>query len=386
MALFQLNQDQNQILDMVRDFCEREIDPVARELEHADEYPQEIVDKMKELGFFGFTISEDFGGIGLDYVTYALVIEEITRHWMSVGGILNSHLIMAFIVEKFGTKNQKEEFLPKFATGECRGGLALSEVEAGTDIQNMSTKAVLNGDHYILNGSKMFITNARHGNTFILAAKTDTDVTPRHKGISLFIAQKGHEGFKVQRDLEKLGYKGLKTCEIVFENYKVDKDKLVGDKEGEGFKQVLSGLELGRVNVAARGLGIARASFEDAIKYAQERKTFGKPICDHQAIQLKLGEMGTKLEAAKLLVLNAATKLKEGKRSDLEAGMAKLFASETGFELAVESMRIHGGYGYTKEFNVERYYRDAPLMMIGEGTNEMQKIIISKGLVNKYKI
>jgi alkylation response protein AidB-like acyl-CoA dehydrogenase len=386
MSLFTLAPDKQQVLDLVRDFCRKEIAPVASKLDHADEYPHEIVEKMKELGFFGLTISEEYGGFGVDFVTYALVIEEITRNWMSVSGILNSHLIMAYIVEKYATEEQKRKFLPKFATGEWRGGLALSEAEAGTDVQNMSTKAEKIGDHYIVNGSKMWITNARYGNTFILAAKTDSKVEPRYKGISLFLIQKGGEGFEVQRDIDKLGYKGVKTCEITFENFRVPADQLIGGEEGKGFKQVLGGLELGRVNVAARGVGLARASFEDSIKYAQERKTFGVPICEHQAIQLKLGDMGTKLEAARLLTLNAATKLQNGERCDLEAGMAKLFATEVGFELAGEAMRIHGGYGYTKEFNIERYYRDSPLMLIGEGTNEMQKIIISKGLVNKYKI
>jgi alkylation response protein AidB-like acyl-CoA dehydrogenase len=386
MSLFTLTQDKQQVLDLVKDFCKKEIAPVASKLEHADEYPHEIVEKMKELGFFGFTISEEYGGFGVDYVTYALVIEEITRHWMSVAGILNSHLIMAFIVEKYATEEQKRKFLPRFATGEWRGGLALSESDAGTDVQNMSTKAEKIGDHYIVNGSKMWITNARYGNTFILAAKTDTKTEPRYKGISLFLIQKGGEGFEVQRDIDKLGYKGVKTCEITFENFHVPADQLIGGEEGKGFKQVLGGLELGRVNVAARGVGLARASFEDSIKYAQERKTFGVPICEHQAIQLKLGDMGTKLEAARLLTLNAATKLQNGERCDLEAGMAKLFATEVSFELAGEAMRIHGGYGYTKEFNIERYYRDSPLLLIGEGTNEMQKIIISKSLVQKYKI
>ncbi|WP_010530077.1 acyl-CoA dehydrogenase family protein [Lentibacillus jeotgali] len=386
MALFTPTDEQTQVLDMVKDFCKKEIDPVARELEQKDEYPHEIVEKMKELGFFGFTIPEEYDGIGIDFVTYSLVIEEITRHWMSVAGILNSHLIMAYIVEKYGTEEQKNSFLPKFATGECRGGLALSEAEAGTDVQNISTKAEKNGEHYIVNGSKMWITNARYGNTFILATKTDTKIKPRYKGISLFLIQKGESGFIVQKDIEKLGYKGVKTSEIVFENFKVSSNQLIGGEEGKGFKQVLGGLELGRVNVAARGLGLARAAFEDAIRYAQERKTFGKPIAEHQAIQLKLGEMGTKLEAARLLTMNAATKLQEGERSDLEAGMAKLFATEAGFELSSEAMRIHGGYGYTKEFNIERYYRDSPLMLIGEGTNEIQKIVISKGLTEKYKI
>ncbi|NHM32478.1 acyl-CoA dehydrogenase family protein [Neobacillus terrae] len=386
MSLFTLAPDKQQVLDLVKDFCKKEIAPVASKLEHADEYPHEIVEKMKELGFFGFTISEEYGGFGVDFVTYALVIEEITRHWMSIAGILNSHLIMAYIVQKYATEEQKRKFLPRFATGEWRGGLALSEADAGTDVQNMSTKAEKIGDHYVVNGSKMWITNARYGNTFILAAKTDTKTQPRYKGISLFLIQKGGEGFEVQRDIDKLGYKGVKTCEITFENFRVPADQLIGGEEGKGFKQVLGGLELGRVNVAARGVGLARASFEDSIKYSQQRKTFGVPICEHQAIQLKLGEMGTKLEAARLLTLNAATKLQNGERCDLEAGMAKLFATEVGFELAGEAMRIHGGYGYTKEFNIERYYRDSPLMLIGEGTNEMQKIIISKGLVQKYKI
>ena len=298
MSLFTLAPEKQQILDMVRDFCKNEIAPVASELEHADEYPHEIVAKMKELGFFGFTIPEEYGGIGVDYVTYALVIEEITRHWMSVAGILNSHLIMAYTVEKYGTEEQRQKFLPKFATGEWRGGLALSEAEAGTDVQNISTKAEKIGDHYVVNGSKMWITNARYGNTFLLAAKTDTKTQPRYKGISLLLIQKGGEGFEVQRDIDKLGYKGVKTCEITFENFRVPADQLIGGEEGKGFKQVLGGLELGRVNVAARGVGLARASFEDSIKYAQERKTFGVPICEHQAIQLKLGEMGTEIRSS----------------------------------------------------------------------------------------
>lgn len=386
MTLMELSLEQEQILNMVRDFCKKEIAPVAQKLEHANEYPHEIVEKMKELGFFGLTIPEEYGGYGVDYVTYALIIEEITRNWMSVAGIINSHLIMAFIVEKFGTEEQKKHFLPRFATGEWRGGLALSEADAGTDVQNLSTKADLVGEHYVINGSKMWITNGKYGNTFILAAKTDTKIEPRYKGISLFLIQKGEKGFIVQKEIDKLGYKGIETCELTFDNFHVPKENLLGGEEGKGFKQVLGGLELGRVNVAARGLGIARAAFEDSIKYAQERKTFGVPICEHQAIQLKLGEMGTKLEAARLLTINAAKKLASGERCDLEAGMAKLFATEVGFELASEAMRIHGGYGYTKEFNIERYYRDSPLMLIGEGTNEMQKIIISKGLVDKYKI
>lgn len=384
--LFALNPMQKHLLDTIREFGEREIKPVARELDHKDEYPVEIVERMKELGLFGLTISEEYGGASLDCVTYALIIEELSRVWMSISGIINSHLIMAYIVEHYGTEEQKKRFLPYFATGEKRGGLALTEPNAGTDVQNIQTTARREGDRYIINGSKMFITNARYGNTFALLAKTDKDAKPPYKGMSMFIIEKGHPGFKVVRDLDKLGYKGLKTCELVFEDFEVPAENLVGGVEGQGFYNVMSALELGRINVAARGVGIARACFEDSVRYAQQRVTFGKPICEHQAIQIKLADMGTKLEAARLLLLQAATMKDKGIRCDLEAGMAKLFATELCVEASLEAMRIHGGYGYTKEFDIERYYRDAPLMVIGEGTNEIQRSIIARGLVKKYKI
>lgn len=385
MEMFELNPEQEHLLSMVRDFTKREIKPVASELEHKDEYPHEIVEKMKDLGMFGLLIPEEYGGAGIDIATYALIIEEITRTWMSVAGILNSHLIMAYVVANYGTEEQKRKFLPFFATGEKRGGVALTEPNAGTDLQSIETTAVKDGDEYIINGSKMFITNARYGNTFALLVKTDKKIQPRHKGISLFIAEKG-PGFNVVRDLDKIGYKGLKTCELLFQDYRVPAANLIGGVEGKGFYHLLSAMEVGRINVAARGLGIARAAFEDAIAYSQQRVQFGKPICQHQAIQLKLADMATKIEAARLLVLNAAVKKDKGERADLEAGMAKLFATEVGMECSLESMRVHGGYGYIKEFNVERYFRDAPLMLIGEGTNELQRLIIARQLLKKYAI
>jgi alkylation response protein AidB-like acyl-CoA dehydrogenase len=385
MEMFELNPEQEHLLSMVRDFTKREIEPVASELEHKDEYPHEIVEKMKDLGMFGLLIPEEYGGAGIDIATYALIIEEITRTWMSVAGILNSHLIMAYVVANYGTEEQKRKFLPLFANGEKRGGVALTEPNAGTDLQSIETTAVKDGDEYIINGSKMFITNARYGNTFALLVKTDKKIQPRHKGISLFIAEKG-PGFNVVRDLDKIGYKGLKTCELLFQDYRVPAANLIGGVEGKGFYHLLSAMEVGRINVAARGLGIARAAFEDAIAYSQQRVQFGKPICQHQAIQLKLADMATKIEAARLLVLNAAVKKDKGERADLEAGMAKLFATEVGMECSLESMRVHGGYGYIKEFNVERYFRDAPLMLIGEGTNELQRLIIARQLLKKYAI
>lgn len=385
-VLFELNPMQKHVLDTVKEFAEREIRPIAREYEHKNQYPFEIVERMKELGLFGLTISDEYGGAGLDCVTYALIIEEITRVWMSISGIINSHLIMAYVVEHYGTEDQKKRFLPHFASGEKRGGLALTEANAGTDVQNIQTVARREGDRYIINGTKMFITNSMHGNTFALLAKTDKEARPAHKGMSMFIIEKGHPGFKVVRELDKLGYKGLDTCELVFEDFEVPADNLVGGVEGQGFYNVMSALELGRINVAARGVGIARACFEDSIRYAQQRVTFGKPICEHQAIQIKLADMATKLEAAKLLLLQAATMKDKGIRCDLEAGMAKLFATELCVEASLEAMRIHGGYGYIKEFDIERYYRDAPLMAIGEGTNEIQRSIISRGMVKKYKV
>jgi len=374
-----------QILDTVRRFVEREVMPVASRYEHANEYPQPLVDRMKELGLFGATIPTEYGGLGLDYSTYSMIVEELCRGWMSLSGVLNTHLMFAYVLSRHGTREQKARWLPPMARGEDRAALCLTEPHAGSDVQAIRTTAVRRGDHYVVNGSKMFITNARTATVYSLAAKTDPKADPPYKGISLFAAEPG-PGLHVGRDIDKLGYKGIETCEVTFEDYRVPAANLIGGVEGRGFQQVLSGLEVGRINIASRAVGVAQAAFEDAIRYAQERSTFGKPICEHQAIQLKLADMATKIEAARLLVRQAAAMKDRGERCDLEAGMAKLFASETCQEVSLEAMRILGGYGYVKEFRVERYYRDAPLMIIGEGTNEIQRLVIAKGLLQRHKI
>ena len=379
----QLTEAQRGIINTIREFVKREVLPVASTMEHADEYPTHLVERMKEMGLFGATIPEEYGGLGLDTVTYARIIEEMSKGWMSLTGILNSHLIMAYIVATFGTEEQKQRFLPLMATGEKRGGICITEPDAGTDVQAITTRAVRDGDDYVVNGTKMLITNGRNGNTFALVCKTDFTAEPAYRGISVIIAEKG-SGFSVARDIPKLGYKGVDTSELVFDDYRVPAANLVGGEEGRGFSQVMSGLELGRINVAARAVGVARAALEAAVTYAQQRKTFGKPIADHQAIQLKLGDMATQVQAARLLVEHAAQKKSQGHRVDLEAGMAKLFASEMCLQVSTEALRIHGGYGYTKDLPVERYYRDAPLMIIGEGTNEIQRMVIARNLLKQY--
>ena len=376
--------EQRQILSTIHRFVEREVKPVASELEHRDEYPHALVARMKELGLFGAIIPTEYGGMGLSFTTYALIIEEICRGWMSLTGVLNSHLLFAHILALFGTEEQKRRLLPAMASGEKRGGLALTEPHAGSDVQRIRTTAKKQGDHYLITGAKMFITNARHGNILAVAAKTDPDADPAYAGISLFAAEKGAPGLTVSRDIKKLGYKGLDTCELAFEDFPAPADSLIGGEEGRGFKHVMGGLEVGRINVAARAVGVAQAAFEEAIRYAQQRETFGKPICEHQAIQLKLADMATKIEASRLLVRQAAEKKDRGERCDLEAGMAKLFASEACEEVALEAMRVLGGYGYTQEFPVERFYRDAPLMIIGEGTSEIQKLVIARNLLKQY--
>ena len=374
------------ILDGIDKFLDRDVRPYVSELEHNDTYPAEIVEKMKEMGLFGATISQDYGGLGLPATTYAKIIEKLSHAWMSVSGIINSHLIMAAAVERFGTEQQKNDYLPRFATGEVRGGLALTEPDCGTDLQAIRTTARREGNSgYVINGNKTWITNSIHGTCFALLAKTDTEAEPRHKGMSLFLAEKG-EGFRVSRKLEKLGYKGIDTAELAFEDYHIDANKLIGGVEGKGLQHALGGLELGRINVAARGVGIAQAALDEAVSYSQQRKTFGKPICEHQAIQLKLAEMVTRLEASRLLVERAAIAYQSGERCDMEAGIAKLFATESALENAIDAMRIHGGYGYSKEFPIERMYRDAPLLLIGEGTNEIQKIIIARQLIERNPI
>ena len=371
------------ILESIDKWLERDVRPHVLRLDHADEYPFEMVEQMKELGLFGATIPVEYGGLGLSATTYARIIEKIATVWMSVSGILNSHLIMAACVNRNGTEEQRQRFLPRFATGEVRGGLALTEPDAGTDLQGIRTRARREGDHYVINGTKTWITNGIHGTCFALLVKTDPDAEPRHKGMSMFVAEKA-DGFRVSRKIEKLGYKGIDSAELIFDNYRISADNLIGGTEGRGLQAALSGLELGRINVAARGCGLANAALLESLKYAQIRKTFGKPIAQHQAIQLKLGEMATKLHAARLLTYEAARAYDLGERCDMEAGMAKYFASEAAVFNSLEAMRIHGGYSYSKEYNVERYFRDAPLMCIGEGTNEMQLMIIAKQMLERH--
>ncbi len=379
-------EEREEILRTVRSFVEREVMPAAKELEPKDEYPFALVDRMKELGLFGANIPEAYGGLELDYVTYAMIFEEVSRGWMGVAGILGTHSVMCDVLARFGTEEQKARILPELATGEKRGGLALSEPDAGSDVQRIRTIARRDGSDYVINGSKMWVTNGRYGNTFALLAKTNPDTDPPYKGMSAFIIEKGPSGFHISRDIEKCGYKGVETCEIVFEDFRVPAANLVGGVEGKGFKHIMTGLESERINVAARALGIARAAFEAAMAYSQHRITFGKPICQHQAIQIRLADMATKLEAARLLTYSAAEKKNRGERCDLEVGMAKLFATEMAQEVALDSMRVHGGYGYAKDLAVERYYRDAPLLIVGGGTNEIQRTLIAKGLIRKYKV
>ncbi|MDF1736437.1 MAG: acyl-CoA dehydrogenase family protein [Minwuia sp.] len=372
--------DERQLLDTIDRWLERDVRDQVLALEHADEYPHEMVAQMRDLGLFGATIGREWGGLGLPAQTYSKIVARISEVWMSLTGIFNSHLMMAAAVERFGTDAQKRHFLPRFASGELRGGLALTEPHCGTDLQAIRTRAVRDGDDYVINGAKTWISNGIEGGAVALLVKTDWDIEPRHKGISLFIAEKG-PGFTTGRKLKKLGYKGIDSAELVFEDYRVSADNLIGGVPGQGFRQTVGGLELGRINIAARGVGVAQAALDRAVEYAQVRETMGKPIAEHQAIQLKLGEMATRCRAARLLTEDAARAYDRGERCDMEAGMAKLFASETALENATECMRIHGAYGYSQEYHVERYFRDAPLMCIGEGTNEMQRIIIARQII-----
>ena len=379
-------EEENIILDAVEKFLEKEVAPYAHDLEKDDIWPEDIVEGMKELGLFGSIIPEEYGGLGLGAATYARIVERMARVWMSITGIYNSHLIMASAVVRHGTEAQKREWLPRFASGEIRGGLALTEPDGGTDLQSaVRTTARRNGSGYVVNGTKTWISNGIHGQCFALLVKTDPDATPRHRGMSLFLAEKG-EGFTVSRKLEKLGYKGIDSAELVFEDYFVPEDRLIGGEEGRGLQHALGGLELGRINIAARGVGVAQASLDEAVRYAQIRKSFGKPICEHQAIQIKLADMATQVESARLLIERAAAAFDRGERCDMEAGMAKLAGSEAAIFCSLESMRVHGGYGYSKEFNVERFYRDAPLLAIGEGTNELQRILIARQLIARNPV
>jgi len=371
------------MVDAIEVWAEKELRPVAKTFDHADEYPLEIVEQMKELGLFGATISEDYGGVGLSASTYAKIVIKVASIWMAPSGIFNSHLIMAAAIERSGTEEQKRKYLPRMATGEFRGSLGLTEPNAGSDLQAIRTVAVRDGDHYVINGTKTWISNSLHGDSTLLLVKTDPDAEPRHRGMSMFIAEK-HDGFEVTGKLKKLGYRSIDTCELAFNDYRVHKDELLGGEEGRGFKQAVGGLELGRINVAARGAGIAEGALMHALRYAQEREAFGQPIWKHQAIQLKLADMVTQVEGAKRLIETASVKYDRGERCDLEAAMAKLAGSEAGVFCAQEAMRIFGGYSYSVEYDIERYYRDSLLMCIGEGSNEILRTIIAKQLIDRY--
>jgi alkylation response protein AidB-like acyl-CoA dehydrogenase len=380
----ELSSEQQLIVATVRRFVDREVLPVASAMEHRNEYPHQLVAEMQKMGLFGLNVPEEYGGAGVGYATFAMVFEELSKGWLGLAGVIGTHSVLCDVLLRFGTDQQKRRFLPGLASGERRGGICLSESNAGTDLQNISTTAARHGDSYRVNGSKMWITNARHGNTFLLLAKTDTAAQPPYAGMSAFVIEKGAPGLTVSRDIDKLGYKSVETCELHFQDFPVPVDNLIGGVEGQGFKHVMTGLEAERLNVAARGLGVARAAFEEAIGYAQRRTTFGKPIAEHQTIQIKLADMATKIEASRLLIYSAAEKKDRGERCDLEAGMAKLFATETAAEVSLEAMRILGGNGYSQDFPVERYYRDAPLLVIGGGTNELQRLIIARNLLKKY--
>ncbi len=377
----------SQLLSAVRDFVKHEAIPQSAEHDENDTYPTELFDQMADMGLFGMTVPEEYGGLGVDVVTFSMVFEELAKGWMSLTGPIGSHSMLTWGITKYGTEAQKKKWLPDLATGKKRGGLALTEPGGGTDVAGMQTRAekVKGHDQYVINGNKQFITNGRNGDVFLLLAKTDMNAIPPHKGITGFIAEKG-PGFTAGKDFNKLGYRGVDTSELIFQDYRVSADEVLGLEEGKGFYQVMDALETGRINVAARAVGVASAAFEAAIKYAQQRETFGRPISSRQSIQNILADMATKIHAARLMTRDAAERKDRGERVDLEAGMAKLYASEICAEVTLDAMRIHGGAGYIKDSPIERYYRDAPLMIIGEGTNEIQRLIIAKNLLKRYEI
>ena len=378
-----LSPDERDIVSVVHDWVEESVRPVARDLEHANAYPGELIDAMKQLGVFGLAVPQAYGGSGVSTPCFALVTEELARGWMSLAGAMGGHSVVARLIALFGTKAQKDGWLPRLATGEARAAMALTEPAGGSDLQAIGTRAAASGAGYRLDGVKTWITNARRADVVAVLCKTDPDAVPASDGISILLAEKG-PGFTVSRDLPKLGYKGLESCEIVFDGYECPAGALLGAREGQGFRQMMGGLELGRIQVAARAVGVARAAFEDSMRYAQQRETFGQPIWRHQAVGHRLADMATRVDAARLLTLRAAAALDAGRRSDLEAGMAKLFASEACLQVTADAIKVHGGYGFSAEFDVERYYRDAPLMVVGEGTNDIQRNVIIRQLVDRY--
>jgi alkylation response protein AidB-like acyl-CoA dehydrogenase len=378
---FTLSEEQQMFRHALRDFVEREIAPVAREYEQGDVYPTEIVKKMAQMGLFGLLVPARYGGLEADAVSFTLVFEEIARGWMGIAGILGSHSLSCWMIARHGTEEQRQRFLPQLATGERRTGIALTEPEAGSDLQGITTRAVRNGGGYVVNGTKTWITNARYADPLPVLVKTDPSADPPHRGMSVLLVESDAAGYQVTKDIPKLGYKGTESCEVVLTDVRVPAENLLGGEEGRGLQQVLSALETGRINIAARSVGIAQAAYDQAFAYVQQRHAFGKPIAEFQAVQMRLADMATQLQAARLVTYWAAAKLDRDERADLESGMAKLFASETAISSALESMRLHGGYGYSKEFEVERLYRDAPLMAIGEGTNDILRGVITRSLL-----
>jgi alkylation response protein AidB-like acyl-CoA dehydrogenase len=396
--LLEKTDEQRAITEMVRQFVDEQIIPQAEHYDHEDSFPEPIVEQMKELGLFGVTIPEEYGGMGLDLTTYAMIVEELSRGWISISGVVNTHFIGSYLLIKFGTDEQKETFLPKMASGEMRAAFSLSEPEVGSDVQGIKAVATKEGDAWVLNGQKMWVTNGLLSDLVFVLMKNDPKADPPYKGMTCFITQKEpgvsentgeYAGLVIPPKIKKMGYKGVESTELVYDGYRCPPNRILGGEEaglGQGFRQMMDALEVGRVNVAARGVGIAQRALELALRYSQERKTFGKPIANHQAIQFKLADMATKVEAARLLTFKAARMKDAGQRSDVEAGMAKLFASEAGKEVVEDAFRIHGGYGYSKEYEIERLYRDAPLLLIGEGTSEIQRMVIGRKLLERHKI
>jgi alkylation response protein AidB-like acyl-CoA dehydrogenase len=389
-GLVELTDEQEAVVAAVREFVEAEVFPVAEELERRDEFPEAIVEQMREMGLFGLTVPEEFGGAGLDLLTYALVGVELSRGWMSLSGIMNTHFMAVYLLKKYGSDEQRERWLPRMATGELRAALSMSEPGAGSDVQAITCRAARDGDDYVVNGTKMWVTNGLRAGLVVLLCKTDPGAEPAHRGMSLLYVEKepgatSFEGITVPPNIPKMGYHGVETTELVFEDHRVPAGNLLGE-EGDGFRQVMDGIEVGRVNVSARAVGVATRAFEEAIRYAQVRKAFGKPIAQHQMIQEKLADMGTRLEAARLMLLQAAIKKSAGERSDLEAGMAKYFTTEMCHLIVTDALRIHGGYGYSAEYTVERLYRDAPFLLIGEGTSEIQKLVIARQLLERHRV
>jgi alkylation response protein AidB-like acyl-CoA dehydrogenase len=389
-GLVTLTDEQEAVVAAVREFVEREVIPVADELEHRDEFPTKIVEGMKELGLFGLTVPEEYGGAGLDLVTYALAGVELSRGWMSLSGILNTHFMAVYLLKRHGSDEQRQRWLPRMATGELRAALSMSEPGAGSDVQAIQCRAARDGDDYVVDGTKMWVTNGLRAGLVVLLCKTDPQAEPPHKGMSLLFVEKepearSFEGITIPPNIGKMGYHGVETTELVFQGHRVPVANLLG-AEGDGFRQVMDAIEVGRVNVAARAVGLATRAFEEAIRYAQERTAFGRPIAQHQMIQEKLADMGTRLEASRLMLLQAASAKAAGARSDLEAGMAKYFCTEACHQIVTDALRVHGGYGYSTEFTIERLYRDAPFLLIGEGTSEIQKIVIARQLLERYKV